>query len=190
MQLTIHRILLRLLSQSTTWTIHICVELLCNIFCCAINNRFVWVLPLLLPLPVTSWSDSSLLLSRWMRLEVGVRAVEQHSPAGTRTSGLWWGNISQDRDGASVQYSGRTEQLTWIHSNLLLLLLLFMQIKSAVCLQVFPQGPLCPFLIAQSCCLNSFTPFKSSLNSPLSFLQFLCFLSFCQLLLCARRSCL
>lgn len=39
-----------------------CVEGLCNIFFCAINNRFVWVLPLLLPLPVTSWSDSSVLL--------------------------------------------------------------------------------------------------------------------------------
>lgn len=62
MQLRIHCILLRLLSESITCTLSRCVELLCSASFCAINTRFVWVLPLLLPLPVSSRSDSSLRL--------------------------------------------------------------------------------------------------------------------------------
>lgn len=75
MQLRIHCVSLRLWSQSITWTLSRCVELLCSVSLCAINTRFVWVLPLLLPFPVSSWSDSSLGLrtSGWGSVEVGVR---------------------------------------------------------------------------------------------------------------------
>ena len=48
-----------------------------------------------------------------------------------------------------------------------------MQIWSAIFREVFPQGPPCPFLIAQRCFLNFFMSFQCFLNSPLSFLQFL-----------------
>lgn len=86
-----------------SWTLCVCVEGLCNIFSCAINNRFVWVLPLLLPLPVTSWSDSSLLLLVPEVDEPGCQCegLEQHSPTETQGSrSCDPGNASQGRDGA------------------------------------------------------------------------------------------
>lgn len=84
-------------SHRITWTLCMCVEGLCSIFFCATSNRFVWVLPLLLPLPVTSWSDSSVLLLR--RMSLGVRE-RGWSSTDTGTGSCDPGDASQGRDGA------------------------------------------------------------------------------------------
>lgn len=79
-------ILLQFLSQNH---LCMCVEGLCNIFFCAINNRFVWVLPLLLPLPVPRCLTHLFCCwcLRWMSLEVRHRSCDP-------------GNASQGRDRA------------------------------------------------------------------------------------------
>lgn len=130
-----------------TWTlcVCVCVEGLCSIFFCAISNRFVWVLPLLLPLPVTSWSDSSVLLLRQMSLEVSVRGWS------STDTGIWilgsWESLPGKGGALSnkTHYRGtRAINYELIHCSLLLLLVLFTQIKSAVCPEDFPQEPPCP----------------------------------------------
>lgn len=156
-----------------------CLELLCNIFFfCAINNRFVWVLPLLLP--VTSWSDSSLLLLMSEVDETGSQCKGSGAAQPHRNTDIWilwsWEYLPEKRQGplSSMVHCRRTRTVNHEFTVIYwVFLLLFTQIKRAICPEVFPQGPPCPFLIAQNCFLNFFIPFKSSLNSPLSFLQFL-----------------
>lgn len=125
-----------------TWTLSVCVEGLCNIFFCASSNRFVWVLPLLLPLPVTSWSDSSVLLLRWVSLAVSVRGWS------STDTGIWiLGMPSREEMGlwAVKHTTGGPEQLTMNSlQSAVVIATLYTNQKSAVCPEVFPQGPPCP----------------------------------------------
>lgn len=90
-----------------------CLELLCNIFFfCAINNRFVWVLPLLLP--VTSWSDSSLLLLMSEVDETGSQRKGSGAAQPHRNTDIWilwsWEYLPEKRQGplSSMVHCRRT----------------------------------------------------------------------------------